>query len=352
MTININYEHLEEKDINTLKSIGNFQSRLKKYFRIVRNYRNNLKAHYEMIMLVKKIHNLRTKKGTPDYNDLKNIQVLDDKYTGIYFEFCNYLTRHYHDNICDPVLEKLESGNGTESQREKKAIKYISDTYDDEKTDNIEDLELNNYYLREHLENLEMCIEIRELWPRLCDRRKILLKKKEQVPLTPKVNFEKESHYMTIDSIKRIVKHILKLIDKNEKRIKTLYSNELKESREITRQIQKDLDEEMKKYKEKEMKEEQEEQSKPSTKSKNPTSKNKKSDSDVNKCNNKICPDGKICNPKTGRCVDIHGSIGKLLLQNDINKCLGKPPCEEGFICNPASGRCVKKDGKIGKSLL
>jgi hypothetical protein len=44
----------------------------------------------------------------------------------------------------------------------------------------------------------------------------------------------------------------------------------------------------------------------------------------------KKCPDGKIINPKTGRCIKI----------KDINKTEKK--CIDGKIINPKTGRCIK----------
>ena len=79
------------------------------------------------------------------------------------------------------------------------------------------------------------------------------------------------------------------------------------------------------------------------------------------KSNKKICDEGKIINPKTGRCVKKDGKIGKDLLKSKhksnikISKSRrksNKKICDEGKIINPKTGRCVKKDGKIGKDLL
>lgn len=114
------------------------------------------------------------------------------------------------------------------------------------------------------------------------------------------------------------------------------------------------------------------------------------------KINQKECPEGKILNPKTNRCVDKSGNIGKQLLkethqkppetkqkpkedkqkpQEDKQKpqeTKQKPPedkqkpkedkqkpqetnkkeCPVGKILNPKTNRCVDKSGKIGKQLL
>jgi hypothetical protein len=55
------------------------------------------------------------------------------------------------------------------------------------------------------------------------------------------------------------------------------------------------------------------------------------------------CEDGKILNPKTGKCVSIHGKVGQEVL---------KSLCPEGKVYNPKTKKCVKKDGKVAKSIL
>ena len=52
----------------------------------------------------------------------------------------------------------------------------------------------------------------------------------------------------------------------------------------------------------------------------------------------KICPDGKVINPLTNRCIKIK-TINKL-----AEKPLSKPEkiCPEGKIINPKTGRCIK----------
>lgn len=57
----------------------------------------------------------------------------------------------------------------------------------------------------------------------------------------------------------------------------------------------------------------------------------------------KPCPEGKMINPATKRCVKINGYIGKKLTPK---------VCLEGKIVNPKTNRCVKVNGKIGKSIL
>ena len=76
----------------------------------------------------------------------------------------------------------------------------------------------------------------------------------------------------------------------------------------------------------------------------------------------KKCPDDKIYNPETKRCVLKSGKIGKMLLiKNDGNKKEIKikktdkkddKKCSDDKIYNPETKRCVLKSGKIGKLLL
>ena len=81
------------------------------------------------------------------------------------------------------------------------------------------------------------------------------------------------------------------------------------------------------------------------------------------------CPDDKIKNPKTGRCVKKSGKIGKMLNKHSSRghsskaHAVPKKPkafqkkqpsrkiCPAGKVLNPKSRRCVKKSGKIGKHL-
>ena len=53
----------------------------------------------------------------------------------------------------------------------------------------------------------------------------------------------------------------------------------------------------------------------------------------------KICPEGKMVNPKTGRCIKIPKTINKLPKNN-----LSKPEkiCPDGKMVNPKTGRCIK----------
>ena len=64
----------------------------------------------------------------------------------------------------------------------------------------------------------------------------------------------------------------------------------------------------------------------------------------------KECPPNKILNPKTGRCVNKTGKIGKQIIKNLKTKPSKNCPPEK--ILNPKTERCVKKDGKIGKEII
>ena len=50
----------------------------------------------------------------------------------------------------------------------------------------------------------------------------------------------------------------------------------------------------------------------------------------------KKCPEGKILNPKTGRCINIK------IPKNPTKNVMGKK-CPEGKILNPKTGRCIKE---------
>lgn len=70
----------------------------------------------------------------------------------------------------------------------------------------------------------------------------------------------------------------------------------------------------------------------------------------------KPCPPGKIRNPKTGRCVDINGPIGKELAAaaaaGPSAPGPSVPSAPPGKILNPETGRYVNIDGKKGKEIL
>ena len=73
------------------------------------------------------------------------------------------------------------------------------------------------------------------------------------------------------------------------------------------------------------------------------------------------CPDDKIYNPETKRCVLKSGKIGKLLLngkgiekkvKDDKKDKKKMGECPDDKIYNPETKRCVLKSGKIGKLLM
>lgn len=75
----------------------------------------------------------------------------------------------------------------------------------------------------------------------------------------------------------------------------------------------------------------------------------------------KDCPPGKILNPKTKRCVNIDGKLGKALIKhvkspNVVRSSKSKiekiKDCPSGTVLNPETKRCVKKDGKLGRQIL
>jgi predicted nucleic acid-binding Zn ribbon protein len=51
----------------------------------------------------------------------------------------------------------------------------------------------------------------------------------------------------------------------------------------------------------------------------------------------KVCPEGKVLNPKTGRCIKKEN----LIKMNDKNAKVAKV-CPEGKVLNPKTGRCIK----------
>jgi hypothetical protein len=101
----------------------------------------------------------------------------------------------------------------------------------------------------------------------------------------------------------------------------------------------------------------------------------------------KPCPSGKVCNPKTSRCVKSKGAIGKKLLRKSKSRSKKKSvrksksrskkksvrksksrskkksvrksksrsknrKCKSNEILNPKTGRCVKRTSRIGKMLV
>ncbi len=88
----------------------------------------------------------------------------------------------------------------------------------------------------------------------------------------------------------------------------------------------------------------------------------------MDRCKDKVCPPGKICNPASKRCVFSRGKVGKKIRaasparkrsksprsrrSSEVkSKCAGKvcPSDPKEKVCNPSTGRCVLKDGKVGK---
>lgn len=75
----------------------------------------------------------------------------------------------------------------------------------------------------------------------------------------------------------------------------------------------------------------------------------------------KDCPENKILNPKTNRCVLKNGKIGKTLIHKK-KKGISKLEiiktknnlisCPNDKIKNPETNRCVKKNGSIGKKIM
>lgn len=76
----------------------------------------------------------------------------------------------------------------------------------------------------------------------------------------------------------------------------------------------------------------------------------------------KECPEGKILNPATNRCVDVNGKIGKLLKAATPQQTKKPSPktttnkkavdCPKDKVLNPATNRCVDRKGKTGKAIL
>ena len=71
----------------------------------------------------------------------------------------------------------------------------------------------------------------------------------------------------------------------------------------------------------------------------------------MNNSKKKECPDGKILNPKTNRCVNKNGTTAKKILTNKKTNKIEKE-CPDGKILNPKTNRCVNKNGTIAKKLL
>lgn len=68
----------------------------------------------------------------------------------------------------------------------------------------------------------------------------------------------------------------------------------------------------------------------------------------------KECSPGKILNPKTNRCVDAKGTLGKELAAKEKKVPVvpvAKKDCPPGKILNPKTNRCIDANGKLGKEL-
>lgn len=64
-----------------------------------------------------------------------------------------------------------------------------------------------------------------------------------------------------------------------------------------------------------------------------------------------LCPDGKVRNPASKRCVSSTGKLGRMVLAVR-NQPIGADPCPPDKVRNPLSNRCVKRDGNIGRMIL
>ena len=61
----------------------------------------------------------------------------------------------------------------------------------------------------------------------------------------------------------------------------------------------------------------------------------------------KECPDGKILNERTIRCVKENGNVGKKIQEEKYGK-----KCKDGKVLNPKTKRCVDKNGRIGRNIV
>jgi len=64
------------------------------------------------------------------------------------------------------------------------------------------------------------------------------------------------------------------------------------------------------------------------------------------------CPEGKIFNPSTGRCVKIDGKKGREILARQGETQVRTHQNNDDKILNPETGRYVKRVGRIGKRLV
>lgn len=71
----------------------------------------------------------------------------------------------------------------------------------------------------------------------------------------------------------------------------------------------------------------------------------------------KKCPDGKVLNPQTNRCVSINGNVYKRMQarieehEKAADRLLGVRKCREDQVMNPKTQRCIKKGLKLYKEL-
>jgi len=80
----------------------------------------------------------------------------------------------------------------------------------------------------------------------------------------------------------------------------------------------------------------------------------------------KVCPDGKILNPSTSRCVSKTTKLGKSILEKQIvapasqkqkqpqpqKKQVPSKVCPEDKVLNPSTLRCVNKTSKLGRTIM
>ena len=65
----------------------------------------------------------------------------------------------------------------------------------------------------------------------------------------------------------------------------------------------------------------------------------------------KNCPDGKILNPLTNRCISKNGILHKSLIKNNHIQTETKI-CPDSKVLNPLSKRCIKIGTALYKSLV
>ena len=60
------------------------------------------------------------------------------------------------------------------------------------------------------------------------------------------------------------------------------------------------------------------------------------------------CPKTKVLNPKTNRCVNINGKLGRAIVKSKLGK---TKQCDPSKVLNPITNRCVNVNGRIGKNI-